>query len=89
MLDHSCTLVVTNAGTKNNMATSITHIHIYDKSVIKTLYHVENVTSTKAELFAIRCSINQAVNIQEISKIIVVTDSIHITKRIFNSSLLL
>ena len=86
-LDHSCTLVVTNTGIKNNVATSIVYIHICDKPIIKTLHHAGNVISTEAELFAIRCSINQAVNIQEISKIIVITDSIHAAKRIFNPSL--
>jgi len=45
LLDHSCALVVTDTSIKNNMTTSITHIHICDKSVIKTLYHVGNVTS--------------------------------------------
>ena len=39
----------------------------------------------EAELFAIRCSINQAANSQGISKIIIVTDLIHLAKRIFNS----
>jgi len=86
-LDHSCTLVVTDTGIKNNVAISIVYIHICDKPIIKTLYHVENVISTEAELFAIRCSINQAINIQEISKIIVITDSIHAAKRILNLSL--
>jgi len=37
------------------------------------------------ELFAIRCSINQACIINNVSKIIVVTDSIHAAKKIFNS----
>jgi len=66
------------------MATSIAYIHVHDKPVIKTLHHAGNITSTKAELFAIRCSIDQAINIQEI---IVITDSIHAAKRIFDSSL--
>jgi len=59
------------------MATSIAHIYIHDKPVIKTLHHAVNVTSTEAELFSIRCSINQATNIQGISKIVVITDSLH------------
>jgi len=83
-LDHSCTLVVTDTGIKNNVATSITHIHVCDKPIIKTLHHIGNIISTKAELFAIRCSISQAINIQEISKIIVITDSIYAAKRIFD-----
>ena len=44
------------------------------------------VTSTDVELFAIRCSINQAYSKNNISKIIVVTDSIHTAKKIFESS---
>ena len=79
------TLIVTNASIRNNVATSITYIHICDRPIVKTLHHIVNVTSMKAELFAIRCSINQAANSQGISKIIVVTDLVHLAKRIFNS----
>ena len=46
-----------------------------------------NITFTEAELFFIKCSINQAVNIPGISKITITTDSIHAMKRIFDSSL--
>ena len=49
---------------------------------MKTLYHTLNVMSTKAELFAIRCGINQAANNNNISKIIVITDSIYVVKKI-------
>ena len=80
----SSTLVVINASIKNNIATSISHIHICDKPITKTLHHTLNIISTKAKLFAIRCGINQAVNNNEISKIIVITDSIYIVKRIFD-----
>ena len=45
---------------KNQVAISITHIYVYDNPVIKTLYHMINITSTEAELLAIRYSINQA-----------------------------
>jgi len=45
------------------------------------------VTSMEAELFAIRCSINQACIKEEVSKIIVVTNSIHATEKIFDSKL--
>ena len=40
----------------------------------------------EVELFAIRCGINQATHINNISKIIVVTNSIHVVKRIFDLS---
>jgi len=43
------------------------------------------ITSTEAELFAIRYDINQACIKENVSKIIVVTDSIHTVKKIFDS----
>ena len=78
-LDPSYALVVTNASIKNNMVMSIAHAHIYDKPVIKTIHHTVNIMTTEAELFAIRCGINQAINI--------ITDLLHATQRIFDSSL--
>jgi len=42
--------------------------------------------STEAELFTIRYGINQATNPTGISKIIVVTDSIHAVRKIFYPS---
>ena len=56
-----------------------------DKPLIKTVHHVVFVTSTKAELFTIRCSLNQACNKEKISKIIVITNSIHMAKKIFDT----
>ena len=63
----------------------VPHIHIANRSLIKTVHYASYMTSTKAELFAIRCGINQACSNDIVSKIIVVTDSIHATKKIFNS----
>jgi len=37
-------------------------------------------------MFAIRCGINQAVDIPNIKKIIIITDSLHVARRIFNLS---
>jgi len=81
-------LVITNASIKNNIAMSITHIHIHDHLITKTLYHTMNVMSTEAELFVIRCDINQAINTDNISKVKVITDSLHSVKKIFDLSLL-
>ena len=80
----SSALVIIDASIKNNIATSIVHIHIHNKPITKTLHYTLNVTSTKAELFTIRSSINQATNLNNISKIIVITDLIHIARKIFN-----
>ena len=84
LLNHSHTLIISDTGIKNNIPTSIAHIHIYDSSIIKIIHHAANFTSTEAKLFAIRCGINQAVNLPEISKIVIVTDSIHAVKKIFD-----
>ena len=78
-------LVITDVSIKNNIATSISHVHIANHPLTKTFHHASFVTSTEAELFAIRCGINQACSNDTISKIIVVTDSIHTAKKIFNS----
>ena len=85
-LSSSVAIIATDVSIKNNVAISIVHIHTHDKPLIKTIHHAVNVTSTKAELFTIRCGINQSMCLDNISKIIVITDSIHVVKRIFDSS---
>ena len=77
-------IVVTNASVKNDITISVLHVHICDHPLIKMVHHTAFVTCTEAELFAIRCSINQAYSKENVSKIIVVTDSIHAAKKIFN-----
>jgi len=75
-----------DASVKTNVTSSIAHIHIRNKLIIKILHHTINITSSEAEFFAIRCGINQATHLYGISKIIVVTDSIHVAKKIFDPS---
>ena len=75
--DLSSTLVITDASIKNNVTMSIVHIHVCDKPIMKTLHHATNITSIEAKLFAIRCSINQATANCDVSKIIIIMDSIH------------
>ena len=41
----------------------------------------------EVELFAIRCGINQACIKENVSKIIIITNSIHAVKRVFDSKL--
>ena len=77
--------MVTDASIKNDIATSISHIHLTNSPLTKTVHYALFVTSTEAELFTIRCGINQAYSQDNISKIIVVTDSIHAAKKIFDS----
>ena len=81
----SIAIIATDANIKNNIATSISHTHISNQPLVKTIHYAAFVTSLEAELFAIRCSINQASSKENISKIIVITDFIHIAKKIFNT----
>jgi len=78
-------IVVTDASIKNNIATSVSQIHIHNHPLIKMVHHAAFITSTEAELFAIRCNINQACSKENISKIIVATDSIHAAKKLFDN----
>ena len=83
----SVAIIASDASIKNNVATSIAHIHVFDKPLLKMIHYAIHVTSTKAELFAIRCSINQLLSVNNISKIVVITDSIHVVKKIFDPSI--
>jgi len=83
--DLKTAVVVLDMSIKNQVATSIAYIHVHNNYVIKTLYYAINVTSTEAELFAIRCSINQATQMININCIIIITDLIYATKKIFDS----
>jgi len=82
----SIAIIASDTSIKNDIATSISHMHISNQPLIKTLHHTAFVTSTEAEMFAIRCGINQATSKTNISKIIVITDSIHAAKGIFDPS---
>ena len=84
LLNHLHTHIISDADIMNNIVTSIAHIHIYNRPIIKMIHHAVNITSTEAKLFITRCGINQAVNLPEISKIIIIIDSIHTAKKIFN-----
>ena len=79
-------LIITDASIKNDIAMSISHIHIANQPLTKTVHHAAFMTSTEVELFAIRCGINQVCSNKAISKIIIITDSIHTVKKKFNSS---
>jgi len=77
---------VSDASIKNHVTTSIAHVHVHGSPVVKTFHHTVNVISTKARLFTIRCGINQATHLPNIKRIVIISDSIHMAKRIFDSS---
>jgi len=79
-------IVVSDVSIKNQITALIAHIYIYNGPIIKTLYHMVNVTSTKAKIFAIRCGINQATQLVNINYIIIIIDLIYAIKHIFNLS---
>ena len=79
----SIAIIASDASIKNDVATSISHMHTYNRPIIKTIHQAVHITSTEAELLAIRCSINQALNLDNVSKVIVITDSIHVARKIF------
>ena len=60
-MDSHSTIIVSDMSIKNNIVTLIAHIYSYNLPVIKMIHYATNIISTEAELFAIRCGINQAV----------------------------
>ena len=81
----SIAIIVMDASIKNNIAISISHVHLVDHPLTKRVHHATFVTSTEVELFVIRCGINQACNKENMSKIIITTNSIHTARKIFDS----
>ena len=79
-------IIASDASIKNNVTTFIMHIYIFNNPLTKTIHHAVYVTSTEAKLFAIRYGINQITDSDNISKIIVVTDSIHMVHKNFDLS---
>ena len=59
--DSKLVVVVLDVSNKNNITTSILHVHLPSNLIKKTIHHAVNVMFTKAELFAIRWGIDQAI----------------------------
>jgi len=64
-------------------------MYTYNRPIIKTIHQVVHIISTEAELFAIRCGINQVLNLDNMSKVIVITNFIHMVRKIFELSVYL
>jgi len=86
-IDLHSVIVISDTSIRNNIATCILYIHLHNRPIIKTIHHMVNITSTKAKLFTLRCEINQAINIPNIKHIVVVTDSLHVAKNFFDTSI--
>ena len=64
-------VVVLDTSIKNYVTTSISHVHLHDSPVIKTIHYTVNILSTEAKLFAIIYGINQATYLSNINYIFV------------------
>ena len=64
---------------------SIAHICCGHNIMAKTIHHVINITMIEAELFTIRYGINQIIHITNILHIIMITNTIYLVKKIFDS----
>jgi len=54
----STVTIVSDVSIKNNIATSIAHVHFINNLLKKMFYHTINVMTMEAKPFAIRCRIN-------------------------------
>jgi len=79
-------LVIFDTSIKNNVTTSILHVHNSWNFITKTIYHTMNITSIEMELFLIRCRINLAIQVPNVGQIIVITNTILAARYIFDSS---
>jgi len=55
------TINISDVSIRNNIAISVVYIHLHSNSIKKISHHAVGITSTEAELFAIRCGINQVI----------------------------
>jgi len=78
-------LIISDASVKNNVVILISHICRGQEIIAKSIHHAMNITSSKAKLFAIRCGINHATQLQDVSQIVVITDAILAARKIFDS----
>ena len=65
-------VMVSNTSIKNNVAISISYVHLFLNPIKKMIHHAVNIMSIKAELFAIRCNINKAIQIPNIVHITII-----------------
>ena len=85
-LNLNTVFIIFDANVKNKVVTLILHVWKGQNIIAKTVYCTMNITSTEAELFSIRCGINQAIKLPNISQIIIITDIILAARHIFDLS---
>ena len=73
-------IIISNTSIKNNIAMTISYVCLGYNILVKTIHYTVNITSTEMELFAIRCGINQVIQVINVICIIVITDAIHLVR---------
>jgi len=58
LLNHLYTLIISDASIKNNIAISISYIHVCNRPIVKIVHYATNITITEVVFFAIRCGID-------------------------------
>jgi len=79
-------IVIADTSVKNNITTSIVHVHSFNNPLKKILYQAINTTSTETKLFAIKYGINKVVQIPGSLCITIITDIFHVAQKIFDFS---
>ena len=69
-----------NTSIKNNVAISITYVHSVNNSLKKTLYYAIDIISSEVVLFALRCGIDQTIQISSSFYIIIIMDTIYVAQ---------
>ena len=83
-MDSKIIIIISDTSIKNNVVTLLSHVCSGYNIFSKTIYYIINIISTKTELFTIRCGINQVVQEIDVNCTIVITDTIHLARRIFD-----
>jgi len=76
-MEPNIVVIILDTGIKNNIAISIAYVYSFNNLLKKMLHHTIDITLTETKLFALRCGINQTVQISDSSCIIVITDTLH------------
>ena len=86
LINQDTVFIIADVSIINNVATSVSYIQREWDIIVKIVHHATNVNFMEAKLFTIRYGINHAMQLQDISCIISVTDAISAAKWIFDIS---
>jgi len=82
---HNITIVADRGIKKSQVATAVAHIWSENSIIQHLQVNLINITSIEAELMAIRLGLIPAIEEENVHNIIVITDSIAATKKVFES----